>query len=398
MKQILIQLVTAFIGSLGFGLLFGLRVKHLFWAAFGGMIAWGIYLGVYALIPELFLANLCASVFAVTYAELMAHLRKCPATLFVVTGVVPMVPGGTLYRTMDFAVNGDLETAAVYGHKTLIVALAIAAGISFVTVCRELRIKTRRSVRTFDGNPLSPEDLEKIRRFAEQIRNPYDIPVEFILMDAKEKGLSSPVLTGETMYVAGRVSKVPHAEEAFGFAFEELVLYAWSLGIGTTWIGGTMKRELFEKACGLKEDQFMPCVSPLGYPAQKMSVRETLMRKGVKAETRKEAAELFFDKSFYIPLQETNPVTAEALEMVRLAPSAVNRQPWRVVRTGENYHFYLKHDKGYVNAATGDLQKVDMGIALCHFVNGTAGRLCLTDPGIPTEEGTEYIATVCVEP
>ena len=47
-------------------------------------------------------------------------------------------------------------------------------------------IKTRRSVRTFDGNPLSPEDLEKIRRFAEQIRNPYDIPVEFILMDAKE--------------------------------------------------------------------------------------------------------------------------------------------------------------------------------------------------------------------
>ena len=159
-----------------------------------------------------------------------------------------------------------------------------------------------------------------------------------------------------------------------------------------------MKRELFEKACGLKEDQFMPCVSPLGYPAQKMSVRETLMRKGVKAETRKEAAELFFDKSFYIPLQETNPVTAEALEMVRLAPSAVNRQPWRVVRTGENYHFYLKHDKGYVNAATGDLQKVDMGIALCHFVNGTAGRLCLTDPGIPTEEGTEYIATVCVEP
>ena len=82
MKQILIQLVTAFIGSLGFGLLFGLRIKHVFWAALGGMIAWGIYLGVYALIPELFLANLCASVFAVTYAELMAHLRKCPATLF----------------------------------------------------------------------------------------------------------------------------------------------------------------------------------------------------------------------------------------------------------------------------------------------------------------------------
>ena len=109
-------------------------------------------------------------------------------------------------------------------------------------------VRTRRSVRTFDGKPLSPEDLEKISRFAENIRNPYDIPVEFVLMDAKEKGLSSPVLAGETMFVAAKVEKIPHAEEAFGFAFEELVLYAWSLGIGTTWIGGTMKRELFEKA------------------------------------------------------------------------------------------------------------------------------------------------------
>ena len=46
-------------------------------------------------------------------------------------------------------------------------------------------VRTRRSVRTFDGKPLSPEDLEKISRFAENIRNPYDIPVEIVLMDAK---------------------------------------------------------------------------------------------------------------------------------------------------------------------------------------------------------------------
>ena len=159
-------------------------------------------------------------------------------------------------------------------------------------------VRTRRSVRTFDGKPLSPEDLEKISRFAENIRNPYDIPVEFVLMDAKEKGLSSPVLAGETMFVAAKVEKIPHAEEAFGFAFEELVLYAWSLGIGTTWIGGTMKRELFEKAAGLGENQMMPCMSPLGYPAQKMSMRETLMRKGAKADERKASAEVFFDKAF----------------------------------------------------------------------------------------------------
>ena len=138
MQHILTQLATASIGSLGFALLFGLRAKHLAPAALGGMITWGIYLGVHALIPSLFLANLCASIFAVTYAELMAHLQKCPATLFVIPGVVPLVPGGALYYAMDCAVKGNLTGAGAHAHQTLIIALAIAAGISFVTVCREL--------------------------------------------------------------------------------------------------------------------------------------------------------------------------------------------------------------------------------------------------------------------
>ena len=136
-------------------------------------------------------------------------------------------------------------------------------------------IKSRRSVRTFDGNKLSRKDREKLTEYIGGISNPFDIPVEFVLLDAEEKGLSSPVIAGERLYVAGKVAKVPYADVAFGFSFEQLVLYAWSLGIGTTWIGGTMKRELFEKAAGLKDGEMMPCVSPLGYPAEKKSVRET---------------------------------------------------------------------------------------------------------------------------
>ena len=255
-------------------------------------------------------------------------------------------------------------------------------------------VKTRRSVRSFDGAPLTAEDRRKLEACITQIRNPYGIPVRFVLLDAKEHGLSSPVLSGETLYAAATVPRVAHAEEAFGFSFEKLVLYAWSLGIGTTWIGGTMKRELFEKAAGLTPDSIMPCVSPLGYPAKKMSLRETLMRKGVKADERKPGAELFFDTAFGRPLAETDAAAAAALELVRLAPSAVNRQPWRIVRDGNVYHFYLKHDKGYIGAATGDLQKVDLGIALCHFMSGAEGELLLDDPGIEVPDGTEYIAGV----
>ena len=138
MIEIFIQLVTAFLGALGFALLFGLHKRHLFFASLGGMITWGIYLSVHSVLKSPFLANLAASVFAVSLAEALAHWRKCPATLFVMPSIVPLVPGSSLYYTMSYAVQNDFETAHVFGHQTLITALAIAAGISFVTACREL--------------------------------------------------------------------------------------------------------------------------------------------------------------------------------------------------------------------------------------------------------------------
>ena len=49
------------------------------------------------------------------------------------------------------------------------------------------------------------------------------------------------MLSGEKLYVAGIVDKVPYSDVAFGYSMEQLVLYAWSLGIGTVWIGGTVK-------------------------------------------------------------------------------------------------------------------------------------------------------------
>ena len=262
-------------------------------------------------------------------------------------------------------------------------------------------IKGRRSVRTFDGNPISREDRDKLTEFISSISNPFGIPVEFVLLDAEEKGISSPVITGEKLYVAGKVAKIPYADVAFGYSFEQFVLYAWSLGIGTTWIGGTMKREQFEKAAGLKDGEMMPCVSPLGYPARKKSVREVMMRKGVGADIRMPAEKIFFDGDFDTPLSgKKKDAINDLIEMVRWAPSAVNKQPWRIVCTDDgSYHFYEKKDRGFISNATGDLQKIDVGIALCHFVmaleeQGLTPKAAVIDPGIRLPEGMEYIASV----
>ena len=258
-------------------------------------------------------------------------------------------------------------------------------------------IRSRRSVRTFNGKELREDDAEKIRECAQHAENPYHIPVAWRLLNGEMEGLSSPVISGTNTWIAGKLAQVPHAEEAFGYSFEQIVLFAQSKGIGTTWIAGTMNRPAFERAMGLGPGEVMPCVSPLGYPAAKKSLREVMMRKGVKADSRMKFGELFFDGSFEKPLSPDHELS-EPLEMVRWAPSAVNKQPWRVVIDGNKAHFYEKRSRGYVNASGWDLQKVDMGIAMFHFVYGlsTVGKqaeFALQDPGLAVPENVLYIAS-----
>lgn len=258
----------------------------------------------------------------------------------------------------------------------------------------EKLVRGRRSVRAYDGRALSEADIEKLLTFVNEAENPYRIPVEFKLLDGKKQTLSCPVVIGTDLFIGGKVQRVPNAEEAFGYSFELLVLYAQSLGIGTVWVGGTMDRPAFEKAMELGENEMMPCMSPLGYPAKKLSVRETVMRKAIKADSRIPFDELFFDGSFDKPLTEEKAgELAFPLEMVRWAPSAVNKQPWRAVVDGNTVHFYLKSAKNM-----GKIQNVDLGIALCHFVLaakeiGLSVSFEINDPGFAAGEGTEYIAS-----
>lgn len=260
-------------------------------------------------------------------------------------------------------------------------------------------IRSRRSVRTFDGANLRAEDAEKIMDFAETASNPYGLSITWKLLDAQKDSLNSPVISGTNTYIAGKMRRESHAEEAFGYEFEKIVLYAEAMGVGTTWIAGTMNRQGFEKAVELSEGEVMPCVSPLGYTAKKMSLRETMMRKGIKADTRADFGSLFYENSLNTPLSVEKAASLQLpLEMVRLAPSAVNKQPWRVIIKENKAHFYEKRSKGYVSENKWDVQKIDMGIALCHFelgakAAGLSPLFEIKDPEIPTPDDMIYIAS-----
>jgi len=258
-------------------------------------------------------------------------------------------------------------------------------------------VRGRRSVRTFEESPISQQELDQLFAFLAETTNPYGLPVEFKLLDGTKQKLNCPVAVGTDLYVGAKMKQAPYLNEAFGYGFELLVLYAQSLGLGTVWVGGTMDRAAFEKAMELTADEVMPCMSPLGYPAKKMSLRESMMRKAVKADERMGFEELFFGGSFAVPLtREKAGKLFHPLEMVQLAPSAVNKQPWRIVVTDHAAHFYLKRSKGFAGG-TIDMQRIDMGIALCHFElaareAGFAPRFVQSDPGLAAE-GVEYIAS-----
>lgn len=256
-------------------------------------------------------------------------------------------------------------------------------------------IHSRKSVRTFTGEPVREADRNALQQYAQAQRNPFGVPVTFRLLDAAEHGLTSPVILGASLYLAAKVEKTGPFEIGFGYSFEEVCLYAESLGLGTVMLAGSLNRAAFEKAMELRDGEVLPAASPVGYPAEKRSLRETLMRRALKADERIPFEKLFFAERFGEPLSPGRAgVYAQALEMARWAPSAANRQPFRAVADGETFHFYEAKSMG--GSPLGDVQKVDIGIALAHFdltlrEEGVAGRFFAADPGLTVPANVQYM-------
>lgn len=256
-------------------------------------------------------------------------------------------------------------------------------------------IRKRKSVRSFTGEPLKSEDKAALESFIRSQTNPFHVPVEFRLLQAKAHNLSSPVIVGDDLYLAAKVKRCGHYEIGFGYSFEQVCLFAESLGLGTVMLAASLSRAAFEKAMDVQADEVLPVASPVGYPAGKKSVRETLMRKGLKADDRIPFEKLFFDKRYGDPLTAANAgIYADALEMARWAPSAGNKQPWRAVVDGDTVHFY--ENKTMKESPLGDIQKVDLGIALAHFdltmrEEGQNGRFAEADPGLVLPENVQYV-------
>jgi hypothetical protein len=264
-------------------------------------------------------------------------------------------------------------------------------------------IRARSSVRRFTGEPLAEEVRRELDSFCKILQaGPLGSSCRFQLVDTggRPGGLGERVgaygtIAGAPSYLAGAVEDGQYALPDFGYLFELLLLKATDIDLGTCWVGGIFSRGRFAKAVGLRSTELLPAVSPVGVPTTRRSLYDRVIRWSAGSTRRKAWSELYADGLSGEPISEkqdgaaggssaSDPYTV-ALEMVRLAPSASNRQPWRCLRQEQMVHFYLQRTPGYRGVSPGDLQLIDMGIAMSHFdlameCAGVEGRWELSEP------------------
>ena len=129
MREGLLQILCAGLGTFAFALFFHVRPRHLLLATLGGALSWLLYLLVLGRDHKVFLSALVASMGICLWAETLARLRKAPANIFLIPGIIPLLPGGALYYTMNALINGDMVTVIQKGKETGLVALGIVGGI-----------------------------------------------------------------------------------------------------------------------------------------------------------------------------------------------------------------------------------------------------------------------------
>lgn len=147
MKQEIIQIITAAVGTLGFSIYFRVSEKNVVASTLGGALGWAVYLGVFKLTAGMFFANFAAALIVYLYSEATARILKAPANIFLVPGIIPLLPGGALYYTMYGLVDGNREMFTENLSKTGIITFGIATGIvvGAVFMSYVIKLKSKRS-------------------------------------------------------------------------------------------------------------------------------------------------------------------------------------------------------------------------------------------------------------
>lgn len=267
-------------------------------------------------------------------------------------------------------------------------------------------MEARVSTRSFDGKGLDALEAAQLAAMLESVATltaPFGNRVRLVLAGgavaagaagtgsaAMGGAASKPaklgtygLIAGASAFIVPAVLPGVGAMEDAGFILEKAVLEATVLGWSSCWIGGVFSRSKAAEIVAAADGELVPAVIALGRPAGKRSLADRIVTGTAKSRSRKPLENLVFshDGSGLKEGSLSEPWLT-VVQALRGAPSASNKQPWRLARLpeGGGWLIFLDEDRMY-NNSLGEvhIQNIDIGIGMLHFqeaaaVLGMAGK------------------------
>ena len=197
----------------------------------------------------------------------------------------------------------------------------------------------RKSSRNYNDEPITDDEINDLKNFIVNAKSlDSSIKTDYDLLTQSE--VSTRMRWQAPMYIAIYSEEAPNYKVNAGFIYQQVDLYLQSKGLGSCWIG-------MGKPKNPRKD--LKFVILIGFGKSDDSIYRELNE--------------FKRKS----IEEITNVPSDDLECARLAPSAINSQPWYFKKNDKEYEVYsIKHN--FIKARVlGKLNPIDMGIVLAHL-------------------------------
>jgi len=227
-------------------------------------------------------------------------------------------------------------------------------------------IPVRRSRRRYKPIPLEPAQLAQIQTVCREFRPYPQARAESIIKSPDEVLRGVVASYGKIKGAQALIAFIGdtddrYVNEKIGYTGEGIILESTAMGLGTCWVGGSLffRRGLAESIVGAGKSERVFAVTPVGYAVKEFSPAERVQTAFGMFHRRKPLAEMVSG----LDEKKWPDWIKSALEAARLAPSAVNRQPWR---------FYVESNSITISVDSSLLEwgiskRLDCGIAMLHI-------------------------------